>query len=149
MSDAARMVLVVTDDPNFSGQVSELMLRAGVRTLRFSQTRQALELTRNLAPDLVLVHIPRTRMDTGWTCYEMLQSDSTIASIPMLFYAPPAAPVQSIGGAPSDGRCANPFTASDMLIAQISSLMRTAPSICYPAYAESVEERFPTGRDDL
>jgi len=90
MSDEARTVLIVTDDPGFLGQVSELMLRAGVHTLRFAPTEEALKLTHALMPDLVLIHMAPNGRDAGHTCYELLQSDAALACIPMLLYAPPA-----------------------------------------------------------
>jgi CheY-like chemotaxis protein len=149
MSDEARTVLVVTDDPCFSGQLSELMLRSGVPTLCFAQTQQALERAHDLVPDVILIHVPRARMDTAWACFELLQSDSTIASIPVLLYAPPVALAQRVVGAPEGGSSADSLAASDRFIAQLSSLIGTGRSICYPADAEPAEKRFPIGRDDL
>src|SRR5689334_18801890 len=81
MSDVARTVLIVTNDLDFSSQVSDLMLRAGVRTIRFAQFANALELAQMLAPDLVLVHSPREHMAAGWACYQMIQSDAALRSI--------------------------------------------------------------------
>jgi CheY-like chemotaxis protein len=149
MSDEARTVLVVSDDPCFSGQVSEFMLQVGIGTIRFTRTREALERARDLAPDLVLVHIPRGRLDPAWACYELLQSDSRIASIPVLLYAPPRALAQRAVGPPNRRPSVDQPAVSDMLIAQINSLIETGPSISDRAYAEPAEQRFPIGRDDL
>jgi DNA-binding response OmpR family regulator len=48
MSSEARTVLIVTDDQSFSALVSDLMLRAGIRTIHFAQNQEALHLTRQL-----------------------------------------------------------------------------------------------------
>src|SRR5215212_677807 len=73
MSDDARTVLIVTDDPGCSGQISELMLRAGVHTIRFAATEEALKRTHACMPDLVLIHMTRSAGDAGHACYELLQ----------------------------------------------------------------------------
>jgi DNA-binding NtrC family response regulator len=65
MSDEARTVLIVTDDPGCSGQISEQLLRAGVHTIRFAPTQEARKLTHAFMPDLVLIHMTRSASDAG------------------------------------------------------------------------------------
>jgi CheY-like chemotaxis protein len=149
MSSEAQTILVVTDDPCFSGLVSELMLRAGVQTLRFAKTQDALQQTRDLSPDLVLIHMPRERLDVGRASYEMLRSDSTIACIPVLFYTPPAVLGQRAVGVPVGGSSADALAGSDMLMTQIISLSSADLSSWRRTEPAPGEEQFPTGRDDL
>src|SRR5689334_15861492 len=94
LSDVARTVLIVTNDLDFSGQVSDLMLRAGVQTICFAQFANALQLTQILAPDLVLIHAPREHSAAGWACYQMIQSDATLGSAVALISMPASAPLE-------------------------------------------------------
>src|SRR5215213_2636853 len=149
MSDEARTVLIVTDDPGFSGQVSEQMLRAGVHTIRFAPTQEALKLTHAFMPDLVLIHMARRGRDAGHACYELLQSDSALACIPMLLYAPPIVQAERAVGAPATSAAPDWLNGADMLIGQISPLLGVASATWQRANRESNEYRFPIGRDDL
>jgi len=149
MSDEARTVLIVTDDPGFSGQVSEQMLRAGVHTIRFAATQEALKLTHAFMPDLVLIHMARSGSNACHACYELLQSDSALACIPMLLYAPPARLAERAVGAPATSVSADWLNGADMLIGQISPLLGLASAAWPDANRESNEYRFPIGRDDL
>jgi CheY-like chemotaxis protein len=149
MSDEARTVLIVTDDPSFSALISELMLRAGVQTIRFAQTQEALKLTRHLMPDLVLIHIARGSADAGHVCYETLQSDSALAHIPMLLYAPPIALSERAIGAPAMSVSADRHHLADRLVGQISPLLGIASPLRQHADHGSNEYAFPIGRDDL
>ena len=148
MSDEARMVLIVTDDPCFSGQVSELMLRAGVHTLCFAGTSDALPRARKLAPDLIVVHIPRDRMSAGWECYQLLQSDASIAAIPVLIYTPPQVLAERVVGAPNRPSLDDPQGFADLLTARLGPLIGTP--LAWPrGDTASYEQTLPTGRDDL
>jgi len=149
MSDEARMVLIVTDDPGFSGQISELMLRAGVRTLRFAPTQEALKLTHACMPDLVLIHMTRSAGDAGHTCYALLQSDSALACIPMLLYAPPSVLAERAVGAPATSASSDWLNRADMLIGQISPLLGVASATWQRTNHKSNNYALPLGRDDL
>jgi CheY-like chemotaxis protein len=149
MSDEARTVLIVTDDPGFSGQVSELMLRAGVHTIRFAPTQEALKLTRHFMPDLVLVHMPRGCLAIGWECYHMIQSDATLTAIPILFYASPGLLAERAVGAPTERHIGDRLAVPDRLIGQISPLLGIASATWQSTNRESNECQFPIGRDDL
>jgi DNA-binding NarL/FixJ family response regulator len=144
MSDAARTILIVTDDPIFSGEVAELMLRAGVRKVRFAGSHEALDLTRAIAPDLVLLHMPSGQMELGWGCYTMLRADATTAAIPVLMYAPPCELERAVG----EAALAPPLVSTDWLPAQVSMLVGGSARSRMRA-DDDVAERFPTGRDDL
>ena len=149
MSDEARTVLIVTDDPAFSGQVSEQMLRAGVHTIRFAPTQEALKLTHAFMPDLILVHMARSGRDAGQACYALLQSDSALACIPMLLYAPPIVLAERAVGAPATSASPDWLNGADRLIGQLSPLLGVASATWQSANCESNEYRFPIGRDDL
>jgi CheY-like chemotaxis protein len=149
MSDEARTVLIVTDDPGFSGQVSELMLRAGVHTIRFAPTQEALKLTRHFMPDLVLVHMPRGCLAIGWECYHMIQSDATLTAIPILFYASPGLLAERAVGAPTERHIGDRLAVPDRLIGQISPLLGIASAPWQSTNREANECQLPIGRDDL
>jgi CheY-like chemotaxis protein len=148
MSDEARTVLIVTDDPGFSGQISELVLRACVHTIRFAPTEEALKLTHAFMPDLVLIHMTRSARDAGHACYALLQSDAALACIPML-YAPPTVLAERAIGAPATSASHDWLNEADMLIGQISPLLGVAPALRQSTNRGVNEYRFPIGRDDL
>jgi DNA-binding response OmpR family regulator len=139
----------VTDNPSFSGQVSELMLRAGVRTIRFAQIADALELARTITPDLVLVHVPRDNIEASWACYQALQGDARLGSIPVLIYAPPTTLAERAVGSPAQGLAAAQMAESDMLMARIHWLLGVALPAWQRADMRASEHAFPTGRDDM
>jgi len=149
MSAEARTVLIVTDDPGFSGQVSEQMLRAGVQTIRFAPTHEALKLTHAFMPDLVLIHMARYDSDAGHACYALLQSDATLAGIPMLLYAPPIVLAERMVGAPVARVSPDWLNGADRLIGQISPLLGPASATWQPANRELNNYALPLGRDDL
>ena len=149
MSNEAQTVLIVTDDPSFCALVSELMLRAGVRTIRFAHPQEALELTRRVMPDLVLIHIARGGTDAGHASYEILASDPALASTPMLLYAPPVMLAERAVGAPATYLAADQLNGATMLIGQISTLLGIAPPRWQRADPGSNDYAFPIGRDDL
>jgi CheY-like chemotaxis protein len=127
MSSEARTVLIVTDDPSFSALVSDLMLRAGIRTIHFARNQEALKLTRQLMPDLVLIHRRRDGIDLGHACYEILTSDSKIACIPILLYTSPLALGERAVGAPATSTSTDRLNAANVLIGQISTVLGVAP----------------------
>ena len=149
MSDEARTVLIVTDDPGFSGQVSEQMLRAGVHTIRFAPTQEALKLTHAFMPDQVLIHMARSGSNAGQACYELLQSDSALACIPMLLYAPPTVLAERAVGAPATSASPDWLNGADMLIGQISPLLGVASAAWQNTNHTSNNYALPLGRDDL
>jgi len=149
MSDEARTVLIVTDDPGFSGQVSEQMLRAGVHSIRFAPAQEALKLTHACMPDLVLIHMARSGSDAGHACYTLLQSDAALACIPMLLYVPPIVLAERAVGAPATSASPDGLNGADRLIGQISPVLGAASAMWPSAYREANEYRFPSGRDDL
>jgi ActR/RegA family two-component response regulator len=149
MSDGARTVLIVTDDPCFSALISELMLRAGVQTIRFAQTHEALKLTRHFRPALVLIHMARGNTDAGYACYEMIQSDAALAHISLLLYTQPIALAKHAMNTPAARQSTDQLNLSDMLIAQITPLLGVLPTRWQHTDASLNEYAFPRGRDDL
>jgi CheY-like chemotaxis protein len=149
MSDAARTILVVTDDSYFSSQLSEFLLRGGIRTVCFARTPEALERACDLLPDQILLHIPREHLDAGWACSALLQAHPKLASIPVLLYTPPCGVTRCAAGSPAGGLIGEHLTASDLLTAQMSSLFGgTRPVQPHVAMAP-LQQAFPHGRDDL
>ena len=146
MYDTIGSVLVVTDEPGCSGQLSELIMRAGVLTLCFARTSQALEQTRHVLPALILLHVPNAHLPAGVACYTHLQSDAIAAAIPKLFYTPAAVLLERAVGAATQNADAERPTESDALVAQ---LVRGILLARQPAPPEPNEQAMPHGRDDL
>ena len=152
MSSEARTVLIVTEDQSFSALVSDLMLRAGIRTIYFAQNQEALNLTRQLMPDLVLIHRRRDGIDgrdVGHACYETLTSDATIACIPILLYTPPIVLRERAVGAPATSASTDRLNAANMLIGQLSTLLGVTPRLWQRADVDSQDYAFPSGRAEL
>src|SRR4051812_17943291 len=118
------------------------MLRAGLRTIRYASTQEALKLTHSCMPDLVLIHMARTGSNAGYTCYELLQSDSALACIPMLLYTPPIVLSERAIGAPATSASPNWGNRADTLVGQISPLLGVASAAWPSAIPESNEYRF-------
>ena len=89
MSNEARTVLVVTDDPFFPADISRLVEPAEGQTLRFTHSHEAPKLAHALLPDLVLIHIAQGCLEAGWAGYHQLEADAALAATPLLFYSPP------------------------------------------------------------
>jgi len=149
MSDEARTVLIVTDDPRCSGQISEQLLRAGVHTIRFAPTKEGQKLTHAFMPDLVLIHMARSAGDAGQACYALLQSDAAVACIPMLLYAPPIVLAERAVGAPATSAALDWLNRADRLIGQISPLLGVVPATWQRINHRSNNYALPLGRDDL
>src|SRR5215217_2017614 len=149
MSDEARTVLIVTDDSGFSGQISEVMLRAGVHTIRFAPTEEALKLTHAFMPDLVLIHMAHSARDAGQACYALLQSDAALACIPMLLYAPPTVLAERAVGTPATSASSDWLNRADMLIGQLRPLLGVASAAWQNTNHTSNNYALPLGRDDL
>jgi CheY-like chemotaxis protein len=146
MDDTLGSVLVVTDEPAFSGQLSELILRAGVQTVAFTRTAQALERTRHAHPALILLHIPNAHLPAGVACYTQLQSDALTAAIPMLMYTPAAVLLERAVGAADQLADTERPAGSDVLIAQLVRRILLARQPIEPA---TTEQAMPHGREDL
>lgn len=150
MSDDARVILVVTDDPSLSALISEPLLRTGAQEIRFAQGHDAVDLARELLPAMVLVHAQPGCLDDAWDCFHMLQSDEVARTIPALLYAPPQEVLleRSVGeplvSAPGRQRAAPPGPLPARHSARLGA---SAPS---PRASYSLREQgLPLGRDDL
>jgi DNA-binding response OmpR family regulator len=143
MSDAARTILIVTDDQAFSAPISELMLRAGARTLRFASSRDALDMTRAIAPDLVLLHVPSEQLKTEWAAYAGLWADMATSAIPILMYTQQFEQERAVGAAA-------PYMPehSDQILARMSMLVSGSGRNKHRP-DDGYIQQFPTGRDDL
>jgi hypothetical protein len=146
MDDAMGSVLVITDEPAFSAQLSELILRAGVQKLCFARMAQASERIRQVLPAPILLHIPNAHLPAGVACYTQLQSDAMTAAIPKLLYAPAAALSERVVGAADQLADTEQISASDLLTAQMIQGLLLTRRRTEPA---SNEQALPHGWDDL
>jgi CheY-like chemotaxis protein len=74
--DAAKpTVLVVDDDPEFRAVVGEVLAAEGCSVYEAANGREALDLLRDLLPDLILLDLMMPVMN-GWDLYAELQRDA-------------------------------------------------------------------------
>jgi response regulator RpfG family c-di-GMP phosphodiesterase len=140
-------IVVATDDARFSDRLTELLLRADVRTIRFARCDDAVVVIRDLLPDMVILHVPREQLHIGWECCEQLQLNPQTAAIPVLVYAPFTPP-----SAGQDGRDGGSDTtsAADSLLTRMTALI--APAEQAPPAEDStpdLSDALPLGRNDL
>ncbi len=141
-------IVVATDDARFFDRLTELLLRADMRTIRFARCDDATAVICDLLPDLVILHVPREQLHIGWECCEQLQLNPQTAAIPVLVYAPFTPP-----GAGPDAQDGSPDTtsaAADSLLTRMSALIASTEHA--PPTEDSttdLSDALPLGRDDL
>ena len=91
MSITGSVIMVVSDHKRFSGWVTELLLRAGVRAIRFAKSTEASAQIQEYPPDLVILHVPQDQHGPAWQAYQTLQRDLQQIRAPVLLYGPDAA----------------------------------------------------------
>jgi hypothetical protein len=103
------MEIAMSDDAGFSGCISELMLRAGIPSIRFAWPQEALEVTRDCMPDVVVFRMPGSHLTSGWSYYEKVLSASALAL------------AEHGVGTPATSPSTDQLPLSDVQIAQISA----------------------------
>lgn len=78
------IVLVVDDSPDTLGMLNQALEQAGYTVLVALEGRQALSISRKMAPDIILLDAIMPNLDGFETCAQM-QSDPTLAHIPVIF----------------------------------------------------------------
>lgn len=143
--EAEQSVLIVSDEPVFSGQLSEMLLRVGVPSLVFVSSAQAMERVHQVLPTLILLHATNAYLSRGITCYQQLQSDPIASAIPTLFYTPALVlSEREVGAAPQK---TEQHIESDVLVARFVESILLARQRIEPE-ADMVQT-MPHGRDDL
>jgi len=79
----------------------------------------------------------------------LLQSDTALACIPMLLYAPPAVLAERAVGARATSASSDWLNGANRLIGQISPLLGVASAAWQRTNRESNNYALPLGRDDL
>src|SRR4051812_37996004 len=82
-SVTARIVLI-DDDLDFTGLVTELFQDYGWETVVCNDDRQALQCVYDSRPDVVLLDVRMSTRQSGWNLLECLQSEPSTKSIPVL-----------------------------------------------------------------
>ena len=78
------VVLVVDDSPETLSMLNDALDNAGMTTLVALEGRQALNIARKMAPDIILLDALMPAMDGFSTCIE-LKKDSELKAIPVIF----------------------------------------------------------------
>lgn len=78
------LVLVVDDSPETLGMLNDALEQAGMTTLVALEGRQALNIARKMAPDVILLDAMMPNMDGFETC-EFLKRDLELKNIPVIF----------------------------------------------------------------
>jgi hypothetical protein len=82
IQDGDRVLLVVEDDPAFSATLVEVARERGYRALAASSGSEALELARDIGPDLILLDLKLPDMN-GWVLLDRLKHMSETRHIPV------------------------------------------------------------------
>lgn len=83
-ADVSDVVLVVDDSPDTLGMLNDALEQAGMTTLVALEGRQALNIARKMAPDIILLDAIMPTMDGFHTCTE-LKADAELRNIPVIF----------------------------------------------------------------
>lgn len=79
-------VLIVEDDPALSQVLAALFARHGVKAIHANTAREALRLSRNTAPDLLLLDLLLPDID-GFALVDWLREDSRLCRVPLVVYS--------------------------------------------------------------
>lgn len=77
-------ILVIDDNPNNLGVLSDLLQERGYRVRVAKNGRQGLEVARHARPDLIMLDINMPEMDGFEVCQE-LKADPALAEVPVIF----------------------------------------------------------------
>ena len=83
MTDGARGVMVVDDDPDIRAFVSELLADEGYEVRAATNGRDALAVLTNWHPDVILLDLMMPEMD-GWDFLAAQQGNLALVSIPVI-----------------------------------------------------------------
>jgi PAS domain S-box-containing protein len=79
----APIVLVVDDDPNARELLSRHLRRGGYAVRMAANGEEAMQLTRTLQPDVVMLDVLMPQMD-GWAVLSAMKEDPVLAEIPVI-----------------------------------------------------------------
>ncbi len=133
----APVVLVVDDDPNARELLGRHLQRSGYAVRMATNGEDAMQLTRTLQPDVVMLDVLMPRMD-GWAVLSAMKEDAALAEIPVIMVT--IVDNQSIGFS---------LGAADYLIKPIDRdrLVRAVEKCCprgAPRHVLIVEDDAPT-----
>lgn len=80
-------LVVLDDDPDFTGVLIPLLSAEGYRVWPFSDPASALEQVAALAPDLVLMDLGFGRGDSGWALAQALRRDARTRRLPLIVWS--------------------------------------------------------------
>lgn len=108
-------LLVVDDEPSFSGILSEILRSFGYFVHQAHSVPEAIRIIEDERPDLILTDIMMPGID-GLTLVRMLRGDPIWASIPIIVVTAKAQPseIEATIDSGADGYLIKPFSASEL-----------------------------------
>ncbi len=108
-------LLVVDDEPSFSGILSEILRSFGYFVHQAHSVPEAIRIIEDERPDLILTDIMMPGID-GLTLVRMLRGDPIWASIPIIVVTAKAQPseIEATIASGADGYLIKPFSASEL-----------------------------------
>jgi two-component system alkaline phosphatase synthesis response regulator PhoP len=130
MKDSSRKqtILVVDDEKELTALVSLNLKMAGFEVLAAFNGEKALELSRQLRPDLIILDIMLPRID-GWRVCELLKQDASTKGIPVIMLTARAQIEDKLKGfeAGADDYVTKPFSPRE-LVARVKRVLSRANS---------------------
>jgi DNA-binding response OmpR family regulator len=80
-------ILVVEDDVDIRGMLSDLLAGEGYSTILLSGSEHAHEVITRDRPDLILLDIWLEKPDSGWQLLERVRADEELAKIPVIVFS--------------------------------------------------------------
>ena len=120
MTDDARGVLVVDDDPAIRAFVSELLADEGYEVRAATNGRDALTVLTNWRPDVILLDLMMPEMD-GWAFLATQQRHLELESIPVIVMSASYSLRSGAGRITAADMVTKPF-AIDQLLAKVEAL---------------------------
>lgn len=133
MAQEAPLIMVVDDDPDFRAMTREVLLSAGYRAACVADHAAALDLMRDLKPQLVITDLMMSALDSGFSLARAIKEDPQLRDTPVIVVTGVAAKLgydftprhlQELAAMRADAFFRKPVLPGDLL-AKIAELLGT------------------------
>lgn len=117
MTESAKRVIYVEDEPEMIDLVRLILKRKGFEVIGANGGREGLTMIRQQLPDLVLLDLMMPDMD-GWEVYQQMKSEVKTRNIPVIVITAKAQSIDKVLGlhiAKVDDYIAKPFSPNELL----------------------------------
>lgn len=138
MSETARKILLIDDEPNLLFCLTELMKRSGFDVVTANDGQTGLERARREQPDIIVCDVTMPAPD-GMALKSMLSRDPATADIPFIFLTARAYPVDKLAGLSqgADDYITKPFHLQELL-ERVRAVLRRYESGRRKGHAEAM-----------